>query len=278
MNGILLINKEKDYTSRDVVNIISKELNTKKVGHFGTLDPLATGLLVIGVGKYTKFGNVLEDETKEYEVEVLIGKATDTYDITGVVLEEKEVIIDENKIKECLLSFQKKYFQEVPIYSSVKVSGKRLYDYARNNEVVELPKKEIEIFKIDDITFNKNILKFKCLVSKGTYIRSLVNDLSFTLNIPMCISNLNRTKCGEFSLNDAYLLNQIHKDTVNFVDLSSVLNYKRIEITEDIKNLILNGNKIKNIYNEKRVIFMSNKKDLVLYEEKNDMMYPKFFF
>ena len=278
MNGILLIDKEKDYTSRDIVNIISKDLNTKKVGHFGTLDPLATGLLVVGVGKYTKFGNILENETKEYSVEILIGKSTDTYDITGNVLEEKDVIINQDKIFEVVQSYQKKYLQTVPIYSAVKVSGKKLYEYARKNEVVELPKKEIEIYKINNIRIDKNILKFNCLVSKGTYIRSLINDISKDLNIPMCMLNLNRTKCGTFSIDNSIKINELKKDNVKFINIDTILNYKRIEISDDLNNLIINGNKIKNIYNEKRIISTKNKENIVLYEEKNDFMYPIFFF
>ena len=129
MNGILLINKEKGYTSRDVVNIVGKYLNTKKVGHFGTLDPIATGLLILGVGKYTKFQKVMDKEIKEYEVSVKLGIKTDTYDITGNVLEEEQINnIDFDKLKKDLLSFKKRYYQEVPIYSAVKVNGKRLYE------------------------------------------------------------------------------------------------------------------------------------------------------
>lgn len=276
MNGIILINKEKNYTSRDIVNIVSKTLKTKKVGHFGTLDPLATGLLVVGVGKYTKFGNIIDNHTKEYEVKVLIGKSTDTYDITGNVIEEKECIFDHEELKNIVYSFKRKYLQEVPIYSAVKINGKKLYEYARNNIEVSLPKKEIEIYDISNFKIEGNIFTFTCFVSKGTYIRSLINDISKKSNIPMCMYELNRTKCCGFSLEDAYNIDQIINN--KFVLSSINLNYKRIEIDKNLENKVINGNKLENIYNEKRIIFTKNKKDIVLYEEKNDFLYPIFFF
>ena len=206
MNGILLINKEKDYTSRDIVNIISKKFNTKKVGHFGTLDPLATGLLVIGIEKYTKLQSILKDETKEYICEVLIGKSTDTYDITGNTIEEKETKLIEKDIFEVLNSFIKTYNQEVPIYSAVKVNGKKLYEYAREKKEILLPKKEVTIFDIKLLNFNLNTFTFICKVSKGTYIRSLVNDISKELEVPMCMLNLKRTKIGQFDIKDSFTI------------------------------------------------------------------------
>ena len=278
MNGIILINKEKNYTSRDIVNIIGQELKTKKVGHFGTLDPLATGLLVIGVGKYTKIGNIIEDNTKEYEVEVLLGISTDTYDIMGNIVQQKKVLIEEQKLKQALNSFKGKYFQTVPLYSAVKINGKKLYEYARNNIQVELPKKEVEIFNISNFNFKDNIFSFKCLVSKGTYIRSLINDLSIKLAIPMCLNNLKRTKCGIFSLQDAYTLKDIKNKAFSFFDISKIFDYKRIPISEELERKLINGNKIENIYGEKRVIFTKSNEYFVLYEQKENLMYPIFFF
>ena len=157
MNELLLINKDKNYTSRDVVNIISKKFNTKKVGHFGTLDPLATGLLVIGIGKYTKIQKLFPKEDKTYEVEVLVGTSTTTYDITGKIVCNKEIIVNKYYLINSLLSFEKTYMQEVPIYSAVKVNGKRLYEYARNNEEVVLPKKEVILLKKEMEKLEKNL-------------------------------------------------------------------------------------------------------------------------
>ena len=180
MNELLLINKDKNYTSRDVVNIISKKFNTKKVGHFGTLDPLATGLLVIGIGKYTKIQKLFPKEDKTYEVEVLVGTSTTTYDITGKIVCNKEIIVNKYYLINSLLSFEKTYMQEVPIYSAVKVNGKRLYEYARNNEEVILPKKEVTIYDIYHIYMksenNYSYLCFTIKVSKGFYIRSFHSE------------------------------------------------------------------------------------------------------
>lgn len=279
MDGIILINKEKNYTSRDVVNIISKHLNTKKVGHFGTLDPLATGLLIIGVGKYTKFQKVLEDETKEYEVEILLGKSTDTYDITGNVVEEIDNLsINKNQIKKALLSFKGKYFQEVPIYSAVKIKGKKLYEYARNKETVDLPAKEVEVFSISNISFKQNYLSFTCLVSKGFYIRSLVNALSKLINIPMCMNNLKRTKINKFNLSDAYSIKDFLNYNHTFYDISKLFNYKKIELSSLLEKEILNGVKIDNIYQEDKILFTKNNKLLALYVKDEDKLKVLFYF
>ena len=279
MNGILLINKEKDYTSRDIVNIISKKFNTKKVGHFGTLDPLATGLLVIGIEKYTKLQSILKDETKEYICEVLIGKSTDTYDITGNTIEEKETKLIEKDIFEVLNSFIKTYNQEVPIYSAVKVNGKKLYEYAREKKEIVLPKKEVTIFDIKLLNFNLNTFTFICKVSKGTYIRSLVNDISKELEVPMCMLNLKRTKIGQFDIKDSYTINDIENNNYRFYDINKVLDYKKVEISKNIETAIKNGNKIENIYNCERILFTKDNRNIIIYENySNNMMKPIFRF
>ena len=150
MDGIILINKEKGLTSRDVVNKISKKLQIKKVGHAGTLDPIATGLLVIGVGKGTKILDLLTLDQKEYIATVSIGFKTDTYDITGNITEENyNYHLDEDKLKNVLDSFEGSYNQEVPKYSAVKIDGKKLYEYARKQIDIELPKRLVTIYKIE---------------------------------------------------------------------------------------------------------------------------------
>lgn len=279
MDGIILINKEKGYTSRDVVNIISHTLNTRKVGHFGTLDPLATGLLIIGVGKYTKFQHVLDKENKEYEVSIVLGKSTTTYDLEGkVVKEEKIDNISFDFLKEHLMSFKTTYFQEVPKYSAVKVNGKKLYLCARNNIEVVLPKKEVTIYDISDIALNKNILSFKCLVSKGCYIRSLVNDLSIKTNIPMCLKDLNRTKIDNFSINDSYTLQDIKTCNYKFYDINKLITFKKIEVDDILLKKILNGCQIENTYNEDKIIFTHNNKLIALYEKEDNLLKKSFYF
>ena len=277
MDKVLLINKEKGVTSRDVVNSVSKILNTKKVGHFGTLDPLATGLLVLGLGTCTKIGNLFTDESKEYEVEVLLGTSTDTYDITGKVLKKEEISIDEKLLTKHLYSFLGIYNQEVPIYSAVKVNGKKLYEYARNNESVTLPKKEVTIKKI---TFNdlytrnnETYFSFTCQVSKGTYIRSLINDLSNKMNIPMCMSNLKRTKCGSFSLKESYTIEDIKNNNYSFLNIEDVLDVEVKEIPSSLEKNIINGTMISKISN-KMILFTKDNKPIALYSTYQDGMKP----
>lgn len=282
MDGIILVNKEKGYTSRDVVNIIGKILKTKKVGHFGTLDPLATGLLIIGIGSYTKLGNYLLDDSKDYIAEVLIGTSTDTYDVTGNVLERKNnFCLDKKILEEALNSFKGKYMQEVPIYSAVKVNGRKLYDYARSGEKVKLPKKEVEIFDIKLLDFyekdKNNYFKFKVSVSKGTYIRSLINDLSKKLDIPLCMSNLKRVRQDKFLLENASDISDIENGNYKLLNVREVLDLDEREITKEKEKLILNGSVIDKI-SDKLVLFTKNKEDIVLYGPYKDKMKPYLFF
>ena len=282
MDGIILVNKEKGYTSRDVVNIIGKILKTKKVGHFGTLDPLATGLLIIGIGSYTKLGNYLLDDSKDYIAEVLIGTSTDTYDVTGNVLERKnDFCLDKKILEEALNSFKGKYMQEVPIYSAVKVNGRKLYDYARSGEKVKLPKKEVEIFDIKLLDFyekdKNNYFKFKVSVSKGTYIRSLINDLSKKLDIPLCMSNLKRVRQDKFLLENASDISDIENGNYKLLNVREVLDLDEREITKEKEKLILNGSVIDKI-SDKLVLFTKNKEDIVLYGPYKDKMKPYLFF
>ena len=282
MNGVILINKEKGCTSREVVNAVSKILNTKKVGHFGTLDPLAEGLLILGIGSYTKIGNYLKDDTKEYIAEVLIGTSTDTYDITGNILKKEENYnLNKKTLEETLSSFKGKYLQEVPIYSAVKVGGRKLYDYARKGEKVSLPKKEVEIFDIKLLNTykkeEKNYFKFKVSVSKGTYIRSLINDLSKKINIPLCMSNLTRTKQDKFLLKDAYNISDIENGNYKLLNIREIIELEEKEIDKINEKKVLNGSLLEKNTN-KYILFTKNKEDIVLYGPYKDKMKPYLFF
>lgn len=179
MDGILLINKPAGYTSHDIVGIVRKKLHTKKVGHCGTLDPDATGVLVVCVNKATKAIQFLMSDTKFYRATLSLGKSTDTYDASGKVLEEKEVgALSENQVIDVLNSFMGKSKQKPPIYSAIKVNGKKLYEYARNGEEVEIKERNIEIMMIKMISFSNNEIVFDVKCSKGTYIRSLCVDIA----------------------------------------------------------------------------------------------------
>lgn len=272
MDGILLINKEKDYTSRDVVNIISKELKTKKVGHTGTLDPLATGVLVICVGSSTKLVEYLTSTYKEYEAEIILGIKTDTGDITGNILKEEDVKKTKEEIEKSLIEMTKEYNQEVPIYSAVKINGKKLYEYARNNEEVELPKRKVDIKELElisDITYenNKTIFKIRTLVSKGTYIRSLIEDIASSLNTIGTMKSLNRTKQGNFCLKDCYTLEDIKNNNYKFISKEEALkDIYTVEVDDYLENKIKNGCILNNKYNKNLILFKKNGKILATYK------------
>lgn len=279
MNGILIVNKEKNYTSRDVVNIISKKFGTKKVGHTGTLDPLATGVLVVTIGNSTKISELLTATYKEYIAEVTLGIKTDTLDITGNILEKKEIKLEKRKLEETIKTFEKTYLQEVPIYSAVKVNGKKLYEYARNNEEIELPKKEVEIKKIELLEYENNKFKIKCLVSKGTYIRSLIKDICEELKVIGTMSELKRIKQGEFEIDKSYALEQIKNNEFELIEMKEVLkNYLQIEVNEYIENKIKNGCLLENIYEEDIIVFLNKKQDVIgiyrKYEKDNKKIKP----
>lgn len=217
MDGIIVINKEKEYTSHDVVAKLKKKLNISKVGHTGTLDPNATGVLTILIGKGTKFSKYLINHDKIYEVELELGKKTDTADIEGKVIEEKNV--DEKYIKENLLqvleSFIGKQEQIPPMYSAIKKDGKKLYEYARAGEKVEIEPRKIEIYKIDLNKYDKNIISFVVSCSKGTYIRSLCEDIAEKLNTLGYMKNLKRLQVGKFNIKDAVYIDKIDLKNVN---------------------------------------------------------------
>lgn len=278
MNGIILINKEKDYTSRDIVNIIGKELHTKKVGHTGTLDPLATGVLVICVGESTKISELLTSTYKEYIAEITLGIKTDTLDITGNILEERKNSITKKQLEKVLNNMIKTYMQEVPIYSAVKVNGKKLYEYARNNEDVVLPKKEVTIKELELLEFNKNTFKIRCSVSKGTYIRSLINDICNELNIIGVMSNLIRTKQGKFDIKNTNTLEDIKNNNYKLIPIEDVLNLPKVDVDEYLEGRIKNGSILENRYDSDIIMFI-NKKNKILaiykvYEKDNTKIKP----
>lgn len=276
MNGILIINKQENYTSRDIVNIVGKHFKTKKIGHTGTLDPLATGVLVLCINEATKLVEILTSDEKEYIAEVTLGIKTDTLDITGNILEEQNVHIKKEDILKSLESLRGIYNQEVPIYSAVKINGKKLYQYARENKEIELPKREVNIKElelIDDIKYidNKTIFKFKCTVSKGTYIRSLVNDIATKLNTIGVMSKLTRTKQGIFKIEDAYTLEEIKNNQYKLIELNeSLFNYKKVIVDDTLENKIRNGVLIPNTYGEDIILFLNQNKELISLYKKYD--------
>ena len=278
VNGIIIVNKPRGITSRDVVNKLCKILNTKKIGHTGTLDPIAQGVLVLCIGKATKLVDIITANDKEYIAEVKLGILTDTLDLEGNVIEERKISLDKNDLKEVLNSFIGKYNQEVPIYSAVKINGKKLYEYARNNEKVTLPKREVEIKNIELLELTNDSYKFKVLVSKGTYIRSLIKDINDKLGIIGSMSSLIRTKQGKFDINDSYTLEDIENNNYKLLSINDVLKNKKCVIIDDnLYNVIKSGGIINNIYKDNLITFIYKDNVIAIYktyEKDNTKMKP----
>lgn len=275
MNGIVIIDKPKGLTSRDVVNIVSKKFNTKKVGHTGTLDPLATGVLVVVINKATKLVDMLTSSDKEYVAECVFGISTDTLDSDGNVLSSEDAIINEPAIIDVLNSFKGTYNQEVPIYSAVKINGKKLYEYARENIDIKLPSREVSIYDIELIDKpvyqdNHTKITFKVKVSKGTYIRSLIRDIAKKLDTVGIMTNLRRVSQGKFNEYDAVKLDSLTTD--NIIPIKDALDIKCVELTDEITKKVVNGAKINNKYNEDKILFIKDNKEIAIYKKDGDYM------
>ena len=267
MDGLILINKQKGFTSHDVVNVIRKKLNTKKVGHTGTLDPNATGVLPILVGKATKISKYLIEHDKTYIATIKLGEKTDTGDNEGQVIEEKLVPTDLKKedINNVLQSFLGKQKQVPPMYSAIKINGKKLYEYAREGKEVKLEAREVEIYKIQLLEYKNSKIKFEVECSKGTYIRTLCEDIAKKLGTVGYMEELQRIKVNNFKIEDSVLLDDIALENVeeNLIKIEKVFKEKdKIELDNKKLELFLNGVKltydlpkdIYRIYNNKQFI------------------------
>ena len=247
MDGIIIINKPKNCTSHDIVRKAKKILN-EKVGHTGTLDPNATGVLPLLVGKGTQIAKYIINHDKTYEAVLQLGEKTDTADIEGKILETKEVLersVQTENVKEVLRSFIGKQEQIPPIYSAIKVNGKKLYDYARKGESVEIQPRQIEIYDIELIKIDKKnkTIEFRVDCSKGTYIRTLCENIAEKLDTVGYMKELNRTKVGDFSINNSITIEELENDkSNNFITIEDYFkNYKNIKLNEKKLQLFLNG-------------------------------------
>ena len=271
-SGVLLVNKPKDITSRDVVNRVEKVFDTKKVGHNGTLDPIAEGLLVITINKGTKINELLTSNDKEYIASVKVGIETDTLDLEGKVIKEDDRKISKNMLDSLFNEFKGKYNQEVPIYSAVKVDGKKLYEYARSNKEVSLPKREVIIKELELLDYKEDSFKFRCVVSKGTYIRSLIRDMGKFLDRLFTMSSLIRTRQGKFMLSNAIELDDININS-NLISISNALDIKTQEISDKDYKKVLNGALVDNSYNiTDKVLFMKENKCIAIYQNINNKL------
>lgn len=272
-SGVIVINKKSGPTSFDIVNDVSHIFGIKKVGHTGTLDPLAEGILIIAIGKATKIVELLTSKDKEYIAEVKLGFCTDSYDTDGAILNRCN-IPDNLDISNVLNSFKKTYMQEVPIYSAVKVNGKKLYEYARSGKSVTLPKKEVTIKEIELLSKNSSSFTFRTLVTKGCYIRSLIQDISKELGVYATMSKLIRTKQGVVSIDKSNTINDLLNNNYRILSIEECLDYPIVIINDDDKFKVSNGVRLENKWNiEDRVIFKdSNNRLLGIYEVRDNML------
>lgn len=267
MEGIIIIDKPQGFTSQDVVSKVKKILNVKKAGHTGTLDPMVTGVLPVLLGNYTKLSKYLIEHNKTYIAKIKLGQKTTTGDEEGQIIEEKSVDLDflnEKNLIDILNLFLGKQKQIPPMYSAIKINGKKLYEYARNGEKVEVEPRNIEIFEIELLNFYKDTLEIEFLVScsKGTYIRVLCENIAEKLGTVGYMSSLKRILVDEFSINKALDLETLEKNKSNeeflknnIITMEEVFSkLPKINLDSKKMKLFLNGvlltlNKPDNLYN-----------------------------
>lgn len=272
MNGIFLINKEANWTSFDICAKVKRLFNTKKVGHSGTLDPFAEGLMIVCLGQATKIIPFLEHYNKTYLATIKLGEETDTLDNTGNIIDKKNVLnYSLEEIKNVLNSFLGKSQQIPPMYSALKHDGVPLYCLARDGLEIERKPRDIEIYSIELIDYNKPYLTFKCKVSKGTYIRTLAKDIAFKLSTVGHLVKLKRTNIDKFDLSMAKKVNDL---TINdSISIIKMLNLPTLKVNQEIEKKIRNGNKL--FFNAEKMVLLINEKNeaLAIYEKKEDGYY-----
>lgn len=289
INGILVIDKDKGMTSADVVYHLRKALHIRKIGHAGTLDPDVTGVLPIAIGQATKLIELMHTQNKKYEGTGIIGYATDSYDVSGTVLESEKITapISKEAIQQAMQSFVGEIEQVPPIYSAVRVNGKHLYEYARAGIEVERPRRQVQVYQYDiknDPTFDKEkgeeSFDFQIECSKGTYVRSLVNDLKTELNVPAVMESLRRTASSGFDLSQAVKLDEVINAPEKIADFIQPIDaffkdYESINLNDQQWLKVKNGNAIVLKTNAKKVALRYNNRIKAIYE-KDDLMYHPF--
>ena len=251
MDGFLLINKEDNISSNKIDNIIKRTLGISKVGHLGTLDPLAKGLLVVMIGTSTKYAKYFDDLTKSYILEVRLGATSKSLDYETEL--EKKVDCDyrgkEDLIDDIINNYPRVYNQTPPIYSAIKTSGKKYYEMANKNIAFEPKKRDVTIYdikRISNITYedNNSFFMLTCHVSKGFYVRSLAREIGEKLNIPSMASLIIREKVGDFNLKDAYTMSDIENNNLELLNPLDYLSFNSITLDDDMIFKVLNGAKL----------------------------------
>ena len=241
MNGILLIDKPVGKTSHDIIYAVRRALQMKRVGHAGTLDPMATGVLVVLVGKATKVSDFLLNKDKRYRAGILLGCETDSYDMDGTVIKRCEPNISEEQFKTVLYQFIGEQTQIPPMFSAIKQNGKKLYEMARTGIEVESKGRDITIYSLDLLSFNDSHAEVEVHCSKGTYIRSLAHDIGTKLGCGACLNSLKRCASGQFFIDDAVTLEQLEQGEYTLIPTHSVFPYPSVTVNKEQEQRIRNG-------------------------------------
>jgi tRNA pseudouridine55 synthase len=240
-NGILLIDKPEGITSYDVIRKLKKIFKTRKIGHAGTLDPFATGLLITAIGKATRILEYISSENKTYEFEMILGKSTDSFDITGKIIEEKDwSYVNEEILRETISEFTGDILQVPPVFSAKKMNGERLYEKARRGEIINIPPVKVKIYELSIEKIDFPLVKLKANVSKGTYIRSLVHDIGRKLGCGAVAKTLRRLSVGKFDVSKAIKLEDISYDT-KLLAIDEVVDFPKIYVKNDFIDSVFNG-------------------------------------
>lgn len=248
MDGVLNIYKPKGMTSFDVVRLVKKTSSTRKVGHAGTLDPEASGVLPVCIGRGTKIIEFIMESEKVYRVQMKLGVITDTYDVEGKVVSVRDVLVSDSSIKDTILSFKGESFQVPPMYSALKVNGKKLYELARNGIEIERDPRKIFIHDIKIHSIEKPFVDFEVICSKGTYIRSLCYDIGNKLECGAMMNNLERLATGRFKIEESVNINELTKENIeeHLISMNDALkNYDEIVVNDKFEKLLRNGVNIK---------------------------------
>lgn len=274
MNGVLNIFKPKGMSSFDAVRVVKKVAGTGKVGHTGTLDPEATGVLPICIGKATKIIDYIMDSEKVYEVTLKLGIRTTTYDLEGEVLEERDPShLTEEEILNAINSFKGEYSQIPPMYSALKQNGVRLYELARKGIEVERKGRLVNIYNLEDIKINNPYISMKVTCSKGTYIRSLCYDIGEKLGVFATMTQLNRAKTSVFSQEESININELTKENINDYILSmeeALEKYDKIIVNKKYVKLLVNGVRVADgRFTKDKVI---NNKLYRVYDDENNFI------
>lgn len=283
LDGIIILNKQKGCTSHDVV-AKTKRLLKEKVGHTGTLDPNATGVLPLLVGQGTKLSAYLIEHDKEYIATLKLGEKRDTADSEGAIIEERQIdysVLQKENVEKILQSFIGKQEQIPPMYSAIKINGKKLYEYARKNEKIELDPRHIEIYKMDLIDIIKDTIIFKVQCSKGTYIRSLCEDIAKRLNTVGYMQDLERSRVGKFDIKDSITIEELEQNiedsefiNQHFITIENYFKDKEsIKLNEKRLSLFLNGVKLThNLTDDMYKIYDENNKFVGIGSVKNNLL------